>query len=99
MCGNPQAVLGVDLREAWDHVFLLCLFFLFVSPAFCMHEYDSIEHKLISFTEMRILHRKPLGSRLSGAATPPLLALRRRVEPNLLDGVDENCGRPPAQKL
>lgn len=37
---------------------------------FCVHEYDSIEHKLITFTEMRILQCKPLGSCLSGAATP-----------------------------
>lgn len=45
LCSNPQAVLAVDPGEAWDHVFLLCFFFFF----FCICEYDSIEHKLITF--------------------------------------------------
>lgn len=40
----------------------------FFSP--CTREYDSIGHKLITFTKMRIPHRKPLSSHLSHAATP-----------------------------
>lgn len=65
LCGNPQAVLAVDPGEAWDHVFLLCFFFFS-----CTREYDSIGHKLITFTKMRIPHHKALSSHLSYAATP-----------------------------
>lgn len=30
LCSNPQAVLAVDPGEAWDHVFSLCFFFLYL---------------------------------------------------------------------
>lgn len=73
MCGNPQAVLGADPGEAGDHVFLLCFFFFFLLLLFpfCTHEYDSAEHKLITFAKRRIVHRKRLGSHLPTPAARP----------------------------
>ena len=46
------------------------MFSAFFFRPFLPHEYDSTEHKLITFRKMRILHCKPLGTHVSRAATP-----------------------------
>lgn len=73
-----------------------CSAFCFFLFPFCTHEYDSVEHKLITFAKRRIVHCKRLGSHLPSPAARPRGG---RLEPTLRDGVDENRRRPPAAKL